>query len=282
MSKTTGLSIDVGDELSKNLTIYQNVDQDIIITTEDKIRLVLISTREILTAQREWWTPLGLLISFVATLVTADFIDILGLSKESWKAIFVILTLASIVWLGSALIKLLKNRNQDDLENIIEKIKLENSKIKEKETIVVEQKRFLVSIPMTSNWNLNHWGKNYATIKDGKMIFKGDGNPKDVDGSNINLLGTLEIGKKYEISCFVKSIPETSALFQLWLHDNLGSESFGVDIKTEFINPRSEGNDIKLLFVPKYNKDLRVHLQYTPGKGQIEVDFVNIMEIVLH
>ena len=58
-----GLSVDFGDELSKNLTIHKNVNQEIIITTADKIKLVLINTKEIMTSQRDWWTPFGLLVS---------------------------------------------------------------------------------------------------------------------------------------------------------------------------------------------------------------------------
>jgi hypothetical protein len=119
-----GLSIDFGDELSKNLTIHKNVKQEIIITTADKIKLVLINTREILTAQRDWWTPFGLLISFITTLCTADFKDAFGLTKEFWHAIFALLTLGSAIWLLKSFYKLYKNWGEDNLDNIIEKIKL--------------------------------------------------------------------------------------------------------------------------------------------------------------
>ena len=121
-----GLSVDFGDELSKNLTIHKNVKQEIIITTADKIKLVLISTREILTAQRDWWTPFGLLISFVTTLCTADFKEAFSLTKEFWHAIFVLLTLGSSIWLLKAFYKLYKNWGQENLDNIIEKIKLKS------------------------------------------------------------------------------------------------------------------------------------------------------------
>lgn len=122
-----GLSVEIGDELSKNLTIHKNVKQEIIITTADKIKLVLINTREILTSQRDWWTPAGLLISFVTTLSTADFKDALGVSKQFWNALFVLLTIASAIWLIKSLYKLYKNWGQDDLAIIIEQIQLKNS-----------------------------------------------------------------------------------------------------------------------------------------------------------
>lgn len=120
----TGLSLDFGDELSKNLTVHKNMKQEIIITTADKIRLVLINTKEILTAQRDWWTPFGLLISFITTLITADFKDAMGGSKDLWKAIFILLTIFSSIWLIKTLIKLAKNWGQDNVDKIIEQIKI--------------------------------------------------------------------------------------------------------------------------------------------------------------
>mgnify|MGYP007073242006 CR=1 FL=1 len=118
------LSVHISDELSKNLRIHNNVKQDIIITTADKIKLVLISTKEILTSQRDWWTPLSLLVSFVTTLCTANFKDAFGVTKEFWHAIFVVLTIFSFFWLVKTIYKLIKNWGQDDLNKIIEQIKL--------------------------------------------------------------------------------------------------------------------------------------------------------------
>jgi len=124
-----GLSVDFGDELSKNLTIHKNVKQEIIITTADKIKLVLIVTKQILAAQRDWWTPSGLLISFVTTLSTADFKATFGLAKEFWHALFFLLTLGSAIWLIVTLVRLYKNWGQDDLDKIIEKIKLKGAEL---------------------------------------------------------------------------------------------------------------------------------------------------------
>jgi hypothetical protein len=95
----TGISVDFSDELSKNLTIHKNVKQEIIITTEDKIKLVLIKSKEILTSQRDWWTPCGLFISVITTLITSNFEDSLGLTKELWHALFLVLAIVSGGWL---------------------------------------------------------------------------------------------------------------------------------------------------------------------------------------
>ena len=123
------LSVDFGDELSKNLTIHKNVKQEIIITTEDKIKLVLINTKEIMTSRRDWWTPFGLLVAFITTLCTADFKTAFSLSKEFWHAIFVLLTIFSAGWFVMTIYKLIKNWGQDDLNKIIEQIKLKGQEV---------------------------------------------------------------------------------------------------------------------------------------------------------
>ena len=128
-------SVDIGSELAKNLTIHKNVNQEIIITTSDKIELVLIRTKEVLTSQRDWWTPFGLLISFIATLTTADFKQSMGLPKEFWHAIFVLLTVASAIWLLISFYKLYKNWGEDDMNKIINQIKVKNNST---ETIVID------------------------------------------------------------------------------------------------------------------------------------------------
>jgi hypothetical protein len=123
-NENDGLSIDFGDELSKNLTVHKNVKQEIIVTTSDKIRLVLMKAKESLAAQRDWWTPAGLLISFVTTLLTTDFKDSFGLTKDAWKAIFILMTIASGLWLAQTIYRLIKTWNEDDLDKIIKEIKL--------------------------------------------------------------------------------------------------------------------------------------------------------------
>ena len=125
-NQENGLSVNFNDELSKNLTVHKNVNQEIIVTTSDKIKLVLINTEKKLTSQRDWWTPLGLLFSFVTTLITANFKNVCGLTKDTWKAIFIILILLSLVWLIITLRKLYLNWGEYNLESIIERIKIKD------------------------------------------------------------------------------------------------------------------------------------------------------------
>lgn len=119
-----GLNIDLNDEFSKSMTVHKNVDQEIIITTADKIELVLTRTKDILTSKRDWWTPFGLLIAFITTFCTTDFKDFLGLPKDTWKALFIFLTLGAFIWLILSIIKLIKYWGKGNLKTIIGQIKL--------------------------------------------------------------------------------------------------------------------------------------------------------------
>jgi len=136
-------------------------------------------------------------------------------------------------------------------------------------------------IPLNDLWRLNHWGSSCARIVGDKMIFTGTSAPtkQGTDGSHIDLNYILEIGKTYEISCFAKSDINTNGMFQLWCHDKIGAKPDGVDISTPYKTPLPEGEKIKLNFKAEYNKNIRIHLQYTPGQGQIEVSDVRISEL---
>jgi len=170
-----------------------------------------------------------------------------------------------------------------DLDKLITKLKLTPPEKIEKqldETIkeIESIKEKSENIPINNLWRLNHWGSKCATIISGKMVFTGSIAPKGKDGSHIDLNNILEIGKTYEISCFAKSDENTTGMFQLWCHDNTGVLPRGSDNSTDFKTPSIEGEKISLFFIANYNKNVRVHLQYLPGKGRIIVGDVKITE----
>jgi hypothetical protein len=160
------------------------------------------------------------------------------------------------------------NQPKEQLIESINKISDDIEKIKEKSEI----------IPFNSLWWLNHWGSNCASISGDKMVFTGLSAPQGTDGSHIDLNYILDIGKTYEISCIAKSDIGTTAMFQLWCHDNTGVKPEGMNVSTPYKIPSVEGEQIKLEFKAKYNKSIRIHLQYTPGQGRIEISDVRISE----
>lgn len=205
-NNSEGLSVDFGDELSKNLTIHKNVKQEIIITTEDKIKLVLINTREILTSQRDWWTPAGLLVSFLATLSTADFKDALSAPKEFWHAIFVLLTMASGIWLSISLRKLYKNWGQNDLTKIIGQIKLkvnsnESAKDENSNQVVITKGIIIHSAKYGANENFTDLTEKISDFVS-QNILEFNADNALVDGKD-PIFGTQ---KTLEISCTINGI----------------------------------------------------------------------------
>lgn len=99
-----------------------NINQSVIVTTEDKIRLTLDSYLKNTKKKSEWVAPLSLLIAIITTLVTTTFNDFL-LSDATWKAIFIIAGIGSAGWLFQTLLAL---RDKATIEDLIDEIKTGN------------------------------------------------------------------------------------------------------------------------------------------------------------
>lgn len=123
-----------------------------------------------------------------------------------------------------------------------------------------------------------HWGGNFAAIENDKMIFQGTSPTGGADGSHIDLIEFLEIGNTYEVQCFAKSDSNTTGMFQLWCHDQIGQPN-GVNQATVYKIPSTNGEIISLFFSARFNRNIRIHLQYTPGEGRIEVTNVKIFKL---
>jgi hypothetical protein len=95
-------------------TVYQQVEQTVIITTDDKVRLCLNRHLEKMGRRQEWIAPFGLLLTIILTLVTVDFKSVV-LSKDTWLAIFVIAAVLSALWLVSSLRHLSKASSIDEV-----------------------------------------------------------------------------------------------------------------------------------------------------------------------
>jgi len=144
---------------------------------------------------------------------------------------------------------------------------------------VFKSKTLIRSVNIDNAWALNHWGGNCASIESNKMIFRGKTAPLGNEGSHTDFKNFLEYGTSYAIRCFVKSSPDSTGYFQLWCHDNIGAPIHGVEIATEFRKPSIKGEYVELIFKPLFNNDLRIHLQYSPGEGFIEVTNVEIFKL---
>ena len=117
MGKQDLLNIDLTD----NRNVFQNTAQDYIVTTKDKVELVLLKTEKSLLAKKSWITPLSLVITCIIALSSADFKDFV-LSASEWKAIFEISTIACTIWLIRTIIIAWNNRNKGNIQEIINQI----------------------------------------------------------------------------------------------------------------------------------------------------------------
>jgi Na+/pantothenate symporter len=91
-----------------------NLPQDVIATTEDKVRLTLSDYLKKTEKKRGWLTPMSLLISFTLTLMMSGFKD-WGLSADTWKAIFIIGDIIFFGWLVYSVVGAFRSVKLDDV-----------------------------------------------------------------------------------------------------------------------------------------------------------------------
>ncbi|WFR64292.1 hypothetical protein P9222_09025 [Paenibacillus amylolyticus] len=113
----------INQELIGDNRVHKNLNQDIIITTTDKINLALIDQEKYLHSKRDWITPLSILLAVIASLVAADFKTFLTVSADSWKAVFILIGISSIVWLIKCGIRAYKYRNKGSNREFIDRLK---------------------------------------------------------------------------------------------------------------------------------------------------------------
>ena len=77
--------------------LYLNVSQQLIVTTEDKVKLCLNKHYKNAEKKREWLTPFSLFVAIALVFATSNFKPFI-LSAATWEAIFIILAVSSLCW----------------------------------------------------------------------------------------------------------------------------------------------------------------------------------------
>lgn len=95
---------------------FSNTKSNVIEITEDKARNILNSHFLKMEKSKDWIGAAALSITLILSLLTADFKNWL-LSADTWKAIFVILLIASILYLFYTIHNARKSK--DSVDNII-------------------------------------------------------------------------------------------------------------------------------------------------------------------
>jgi len=96
-----------------------NVDQEIIMITEDRAKLCLMKYLENIGKRDSWTTPFAILLTVVVTLATTSFKQFL-VSADVWQAIFLIVGGLSVLWLA---ISLLRRPKAKKIEDVIKELK---------------------------------------------------------------------------------------------------------------------------------------------------------------
>jgi hypothetical protein len=125
MKKTSNSpSIINNDELNKKLTtpakVHANVEQEIIVTTEDKIRLCLMKHLSKVEKKGMWIAPAGILMTLIITFITADF-KVFLFPAATWAAVFIMSTLLTVIWLLYSIRFIFTSTNMDDIINELKK-----------------------------------------------------------------------------------------------------------------------------------------------------------------
>lgn len=132
-------SIDVsffGNQLVKVSEVHLNVSQEVVITTEDKIRICLSEHLKRMGKKNSWIAPLGICTTIIITLVTSTFKDVV-LGAPTWQAIFIITGIISLVWFFKTCDESSKSVTVEDIVSELKK----GSQIKTKPDSTVSMKK---------------------------------------------------------------------------------------------------------------------------------------------
>ncbi|MDD5489469.1 MAG: hypothetical protein PHP25_02210 [Candidatus Moranbacteria bacterium] len=137
-------------------------------------------------------------------------------------------------------------------------------------------------------WHLRYWeennpDKNINRIEYSTMIFEAEesqiANHEKKFGAYYDF-DSLSEGDEYEVVCWVKSIPDSTMKFQVWLHDNImgGRSIWSARMPKYPIIPSLRYQKISVKFIATTRKALRIHLEATPGLGKILVRRVKLLK----
>lgn len=84
--------------------VYLNVGQDVIVVSEDRMRLQLNDLVASARRGQKWHTPIGMLLTEVVALADSNFHPFISLSPEQWDMLLDVLICLTTLWLLKTLI----------------------------------------------------------------------------------------------------------------------------------------------------------------------------------
>jgi Flp pilus assembly protein TadB len=110
------ITASIANQLVNVKKVNMNVDQELIMITEDKAELCLRDYLDNVEKRGSWATPLAIFLTVVVTMVTTSFKQFI-VDAEVWQAIFIIVGGISFVWLVWSLYKRPKAKKIKDVIN---------------------------------------------------------------------------------------------------------------------------------------------------------------------
>lgn len=113
------MAIDKNFSITINNTVSE-ININVISITEDRLENILNSHFSRISRSKDWIGSVALSITLLIVLVTSDFKD-KWFEAAVWKALFILLFLASLVYTVYCIFNSIKNR--DSVQNIMTDIK---------------------------------------------------------------------------------------------------------------------------------------------------------------
>lgn len=116
--KPGSIEAQLAENIVSNSAISFNLGQNVISTTEDKIRLAVLTHLNRIEQRQAWLAPAGIFLTIALAFATTDFRDA-WLSASTWRAIFILCGVASFIWLVVAGVRALRAPSVDDFINAL-------------------------------------------------------------------------------------------------------------------------------------------------------------------
>lgn len=129
-------TIAIDDLVTKKVQVagvHPNVEQEVILVTEDKVRLCLNENFHRAARSKQWITIASLILTLILTLTTAQFRDFAGLSSLEWRGIAIAALAGAVIWFFASLRWALGAPTLDD---IVRELKEGSRKIVAQEPII--------------------------------------------------------------------------------------------------------------------------------------------------
>lgn len=118
------MNINLDQALTEKIKVHENVSQEIILISADKVKLILIEHHKVYRKKVDWVAPVGIFITVLATVLTAKFEEAkFGVPAQMWQGVFILAGIGSFVWSFFVIINVIRCRNKGTVDDFIVKLR---------------------------------------------------------------------------------------------------------------------------------------------------------------